>query len=205
MVGEIFAVFYSVPMDAELVRFDILGIEEVVYAVVEREFVVGDAETGGCGNESIVEFSADTFVVVGERVVVEISAQNDVRNIGPSNGSVYAVALASTDFGSLAEFSTDLPCSLGEIAGLFSVHEFLHAFLVIFFCFRNGFVAGVFGNIFIVQFRQFLMLYRLDMHFEDSLLARQFRYEIAFRERNVHIGVIAFFQTETAEIMACLV
>lgn len=131
MVGEIFAVFYSVPMDAELVRFDILGIEEVVYAVVEREFVVGDAETGGCGNESIVEFSADTFVVVGERVVVEISAQNDVRNIGPSNGSVYAVALASTDFGSLAEFSTDLPCSLGEIAGLFSVHEFLHAFLVI--------------------------------------------------------------------------
>ena len=40
------------------------------------------------------------------------------------------------------------------------------------------------------------MLYSLDMHLEDSLLAGQFGNEVAFREGYVHIGVVIFLQSD---------
>jgi len=72
--------FGGIAMNAELSCLDILAIEQVVDAVVEGEFVVGDAESGGGLNESVVEVGADTFVDIGDGVVVEIAADDDATD-----------------------------------------------------------------------------------------------------------------------------
>ena len=131
MVGDVLRMFGGIAMNAELSCLDILAIEQVVDAVVEGEFVVGDAESGGGLNESVVEVGADPFVDIGDGVVVEIAADDDAPDGGASNGGVDAVALSRPYLCCLAEFAADLFGCLWDCLCVFCFHEFLHLSFVV--------------------------------------------------------------------------